>query len=151
MRSFLLSTWRRVGNVFCSGPAVGWGLVAPVLLAFEAGCVSSEQLAKSILTPPNLQRQPNPMPWAEPWLNTFSGGTDRFKRFSVAVGPPAATLSALELPAGDYGLTFVSSVERKPNGKREFWLKALPRTNWPPACVSAQGTVVVLHGYTSQK
>jgi pimeloyl-ACP methyl ester carboxylesterase len=121
------------------------------LLMLESGCVTSEQLARSIVTAPNLQHQPNPAQWTESWLKAFSGGTNRFLSFSVPVGPPAAILSAQELPLADYGLTFVSSVERQPHARPVFWLKAVPRTNSPIERVVERGTIVVLHGYTCQK
>jgi len=130
--------------------SVGWCLLA-AFLALSPGCATPERVAKRIVTAPNLHQHASSEKWLEPWVKALWGGTNRFQRLTIPVGPPEAKLDALELPAGDYQIDFDSSVERKANGERVFWLKALPRTNGPPAQVTERGTIIVLHGYSVQK
>src|SRR6185369_13443309 len=99
----------------------------------------------------NVQRAARSSQWADQLLRTLCGGTNRFQSISIPVGPPEATLNAMLLPAGDYQLDFVSSVENDGHGHKLFTLKALPRTNCPPATVPDRGTVFLLHGYSIQK
>src|SRR6266446_1741054 len=129
---------------------VGWLLLA-ALLALASGCATPERVAKRIVTAPNLHQHTSSDKLLEPWVKAFWGGTNRFQPRTIPVGPPEATLGALELPAGDYQIDVDSSVERKANGELVFWFKATPRTNGPPARVAERGTIVVLHGYSVQK
>ena len=48
-------------------------------------------------------------------------------------------------------MSFASSIDDKPAGKKEFQLKAFLQTNCPIDCLKEQGTVIVLHGYSIQK
>jgi pimeloyl-ACP methyl ester carboxylesterase len=120
-------------------------------LALLAGCATPEKVARMVVTAPNVQRAARSSQWADQLLRALCGGTNRFQSISIPVGPPEATLNAMLLPAGDYQLDFVSSVENDGHGHKLFTLKALPRTNCPPATVPERGTVFLLHGYSIQK
>src|SRR5262245_33822454 len=100
---------------------VGW-LLLPALFALSSGCATPERVAKRIVTAPNLHQRSSSDKWLDPWVKALWGGTNRFQKLTIPVGPPDAKLSALELPAGDYQIDFDSSVEKKPNGERVFWL-----------------------------
>src|SRR6185369_5044868 len=120
-------------------------------LALLAGCATPEKVARMVVTAPNAQRAARSSQWADQLLRALCGGTNRFQSISIPVGPPEATLNAMQLPAGDYQLDFVSSVENDGHGHKLFTLKALPRTNCPPVTVPERGTVFLLHGYSIQK
>ena len=121
------------------------------LLILLSGCATPERVARLIVTAPNRQRPQPPAAWAEKWLSAFSGGTNRFEKLTIPVGPPEARLEAIGLPPGDYHVGFASCVAAKANGKKEFQLKAFLETNCPMDCVKELGTIVVLHGYSIQK
>jgi pimeloyl-ACP methyl ester carboxylesterase len=121
------------------------------LLAFAAGCVTPERLARQIVTAPNLQRRPIAQNWEDLFAKGLGWKKMPFQSLTIYVGPPEAKLSLLELPAADYQIDFTSSIKTLPNGKHEFILQGLPRTNCPPTPVKQRGTIVVLHGYSLQK
>jgi pimeloyl-ACP methyl ester carboxylesterase len=121
------------------------------LLILLAGCATPERVAQMIITAPNLQKSQPPPHWADKWLSAFSGGTNRFEKMTIPVGPPEARLEAISLAPGDYHLHFASSLENRPNGKRAFQVKAFQQTNCLVDCLREQGTIFVLHGYSIQK
>src|SRR5215471_1746383 len=120
------------------------------LLILLAGCATPERVAQIIITAPNLQKSQPPPHWADKWLSAFSGGTNRFEKMTISVGPPEARLEAIDLAPGDYHLRFASSLENKSKGKRVFEVKAFLQTNCPIDCLKEQGTIFVLHGYSIQ-
>jgi pimeloyl-ACP methyl ester carboxylesterase len=123
-----------------------------VLAASFAGCATPERVAKLVVTAPNVQRAARSSQWADQWLRALCGGTNRFQTINIPVGPPEATLNAMQLSAGDYHLDFVSSVENDGHGRKLFSLKAIPRTNSPlPVLEEERGTILLLHGYSIQK
>ena len=127
-----------------------WLVLGAVCLALLPGCATPKRVAKLVVTAPNVQHAPHSGDWADQWLKALCGGTNRFQSLTVPVGPPEATLNALQLPPGDYKLDFVSSVEHDGHGKRLFSLKAIPRTN-ELAAIRERGTILLLHGYSIQK
>src|SRR5580765_2698990 len=123
-----------------------------VLLLCVAGCATPGGLSKRILTAPNLQNRRLVSPnWEDLFAKGLGWKTNPFQSLTIPVGPPDAKLSALELPAADYQIDFTSSITNLQNGKREFIIQGLPRTNSPPAIVEERGTVIVLHGYSVNK
>jgi len=123
-----------------------------VLFLCVAGCATPGGLSKRILTAPNIQNRPLV---SSNWEDLFAKGlgwkANPFQTLTIPVGPPDAKLSALELPATDYQIDFTSSTTNLPNGKREFIIQGLPRTNSPPEAVREHATVIVLHGYSLNK
>ena len=123
-----------------------------VLFSCGAGCATPGGLSKRILTAPNFQNRRLVSPnWEDLFAKGLGWKTNPFQTRTIPVGPPEAKLSALELPATDYQIDFTSSITNLPNGKHEFIVKGLPRTNSPPATVKELGTIVVLHGYSLNK
>jgi len=117
-----------------------------------AGCATPSGLSKRILTAPNLQNRGLASPnWEDLFAKGLGWKTNPFQTLTIPVGPPDAKLRALELPAADYQIEFTSSITNLPNGKREFIVQGLPRTNSPPAIVEERGTIVILHGYSVNK
>ena len=79
------------------------------------------------------------------------GKTDPFLHLSIKVGPPEATLSVMELPPANYQVEVWSKVVRHTNGHQEFILGASPKTNAVTTPLPERGTIVLLHGYATQK
>jgi len=121
------------------------------LAGLLAGCATPERVAKLVVTAPNVQRAARSSQWADQWLRALCGGTNRFQSITIPVGPPEATLNAMQLSPGDYHLDFVSAVENDGHGHKLFSLKALPRTNSSLAALQERGTILLLHGYSIRK
>jgi pimeloyl-ACP methyl ester carboxylesterase len=128
---------------------LGWFAVATVLMSVT-GCVSSQGLANRIAKAPNLQYPCLSEKECREWSQRVFGTNDPCLHLTVPVGPPAATLSVMELPPADYGIEVWSKVERHKNGK-DFVLGMLPKTNAVVTPLKERSTVVLLHGYMMQK
>src|SRR5690348_6627896 len=121
-----------------------------LLLASTTGCISPKNLAKRISTAPNQQHPVSPEQ-TEQWTWLMTGGKDLFHHFTVPVGPPKANLAVMELPPGDYSLEPTSQLIQKTNGHDEFIFAMVARTNISKIPVAERGTIVLLHGYATQK
>lgn len=124
-------------------------LLTAMLLGL-AGCVTSERVARHIVTAPNVQHKPA-APLLEQWMKALTAGSDPFRYFTIPVGPPGASLAVMELPPGDYHAEATTAVKTNRHGRREFALSWLADTNAPPTPCPKRGTIFLLHGYAGQK
>ena len=123
-----------------------------VVLLIAPGCGMSRLAANRIIAAPNLQQRAALAAWNSVWTNLLSKvTTNPLVSVTIPVGPPAAALSAMEVPPRDYHSRFVTNVERKPDGKGSFSLgwEPEPRDTFQPR--ERPATILVLHGYGMMK
>jgi pimeloyl-ACP methyl ester carboxylesterase len=121
------------------------------LALLAAGCVSPERLANRLITAPNLQAQFISNKQLDDWFKLTLGTNNPLLRQVIPVGPPDANLSVMELPAADYHVKVWSKVSKLKNGKKELLLNMTHDTNTGTITLEQKGTVVLLHGYLTQK
>jgi pimeloyl-ACP methyl ester carboxylesterase len=124
---------------------------AAVGLMFATGCVSPQGLANRIAKAPNLQYQSLSDKQSQQWLQVMFGKKDPFLHLTIPVGPPEAELSVMELPPADYEVKVWSKVSHHTNGSKELTLYMLQKTNAVTTPLKERGTIVLLHGYMTQK
>jgi pimeloyl-ACP methyl ester carboxylesterase len=140
--SFVIISFRRIS---CA-------LLLLAALAVTSGCSVRRLAAKQIITAPNLQRAVPTNQFARLWTNFFpNGSSNPLVSVSIPVGPPAAMLQATIFPPRDYHQKFASVVRTNQNGKRSFFLTALPETNDTFMARTEPATVILLHGYGMTK
>ncbi|HEU0008330.1 MAG TPA: alpha/beta fold hydrolase [Verrucomicrobiae bacterium] len=128
------------------------GLAGMVLLLIAPGCGMSRLAANRIIAAPNQHQRGALAAWNSVWTNLLSKvTTNPLVSVTIPVGPPEAALSAMEVPPRDYHSRFVTSVERKPNGKGTLSLRwePEPRDTFQP--LENPATILVLHGYGMMK
>src|SRR6478736_4608092 len=146
-----MTTISRQLRAFC----LRCGLV--LLLLSCVGCVTSRMAADRIVTAPNLHGDPAGNRqmlglWQKLETNYL---TERIESplvyASIPVGPPAAELKVLQLPAQDYHVTVSSGVATNRHGKKMFALSIVTNNvvNFTPHAQPA--TIVLLHGYMLSK
>ncbi len=112
-----------------------------------SGSYGTESLSERLISAPNLHPA-NALPKAVYWVNNYKS---EFLPVRISVGPPDARLSALQLPAGNYHVKFVSRFKRKADWGGELSLGYLAEDNRPVEPSRERGTILVLHDYGSQK
>ncbi len=128
---------------------LSWAL----LLLGCVGCVTSRMVANRIVTAPNLHGDPAGNRqmlgiWQTMETNFLAGRiASPLVYASIPVGPPAAELKILQLPAQDYHVTVSSKVATNRQGGNylSFSIVTNDVVNFTPRPQSA--TVVLLHGY----
>jgi pimeloyl-ACP methyl ester carboxylesterase len=127
------------------------GLLVLISLALLApGCVSPERLANRLIAAPNLQAHFFSDKQLDYWCKSALGTNNPLSRQMIPVGPPDAKLSVMELPPADYHVKVWSKVSKLNNGKKELAL-GWTCTNIAATPLEQKGTVVLLHGYLTQK
>ncbi|MGC3956607.1 MAG: alpha/beta fold hydrolase [Verrucomicrobiota bacterium] len=137
--------------------AFGCSLSWVVLLLGCGGCVTSRMAADRIVTAPNLNGDPAGnwqmlALWQKLETNLLSGRIATPLLYtSVPVGPPAAELKVLQLPAQDYHLTISNTVTFRQKGEFSASLNIVTNTgiNFKPRAQPA--TLILLHGYMLAK
>jgi pimeloyl-ACP methyl ester carboxylesterase len=114
------------------------------------GCISSQGLANRIAKAPNLQYQCLSDKECRQWSRLIFGTNDPCLHLTIPVGPPAATLSVMELPPADYEIEVLAKVSRHQKGTN-FDLGMNRKTNAVVTPLKERGTVVLLHGYMMEK
>jgi pimeloyl-ACP methyl ester carboxylesterase len=122
-----------------------------VAVTFATGCVSPQGLANRIAKAPNLQYQFFSDKQSQQWLRALFRNKDPFLHLIIPVGPPEAKLSVMVLPPADYQIEVWSKVSRQTNGTKNFVLGMLQKTNAVVTPLKELGTIVLLHGYMTQK
>jgi predicted alpha/beta-fold hydrolase len=123
--------------------ALGWWETE----GLASGSYGTESLSEHLISAPNLHPA-NALPKAVYWVNNYKS---EFLPDRISVGPPGARLSALQLPAGNYHVKFVSRFKRKADWGGELSLGYLAEDNRPVEASRERGTILVLHDYGSQK
>ena len=116
------------------------------------GCGVSRLAANRIIAAPNQHQRGSLAAWKSVWTNLLSKvTTNPLASVTIPVGPPEAALSAMEVPPRDYHSRFVTTVERKPDGKATLSLRwePEPRDTFKP--LEQPATILVLHGYGMMK
>lgn len=133
-----------------------------LLLFFFAfsGCVTSRMAANRIVTAPNRHRDTTGLNnnMANVWTGiqtniAKAGNLSPFYYATVPVGPPAANLSILEIPAQDYHVSIVSKIAVLRNGRHTLSLFLNANTNSASSYkpLDQPATIVLLHGYMLTK
>jgi len=127
------------------------GLV--LLLLSCVGCITSRMAADRIVTAPNLNGDPAGSRqmlglWQQLETNFLTGRIESPLVYaSIPVGPPAAELKVLQLPAQDYHMTVSSKVSTNRHGGNFLALNIATNdaVNFTPR--SQPATIIILHGY----
>lgn len=127
--------------------------LAGVLLTACVGCVSSRMAAQRIVTAPNRSGDPANTQqmrglWQKLETNYLAHRLETPLRYlGVSVGPPAAELQILALPAQDYHVTVASHFATNRAGKVSINLSIVTNNvvNFTPRPTPA--TLFLLHGY----
>jgi len=129
------------------------GLFCVALLALAAsGCVTRNMAAKMISTAPNREFTPEQPEQLTKFWNYFKDGQNSpFVYLKVKTGPPEATLSLVELPAGNYHVKFISGIRTNWEDKKFLTMKFRPETNSAFKPLKEPATIVILHGYMMYK
>jgi pimeloyl-ACP methyl ester carboxylesterase len=131
---------------------ISWALLLLLPLLGGAGCSVSRLAANQIITAPNLQRAVPTNQYARLWTNFFpEGASNPLVSVRIPVGPPEASLHATVFPPRDYHRKFVSVVRTNQNGRKSFFLTALPETNDTFVARTEPASVILLHGYGMTK
>lgn len=128
-----------------------------LLLLSCVGCVSSRMAANRIVVAPNRfgnTANNNPLfgLWQNLETNILSPRIQTPLRYvRLPVGPPAAELQILELPAQDYHVTVASKIETNRTGTATLNLSVVTNdiVNFTPRATPA--TLFLLHGYMMSK
>ena len=125
------------------------GLVFVLVLPFVvSGCVLGRFAGNQLLTAPN-QRVPATA-WKPMWDHFIASvRTNPFTSVSVEVGPPAATLHAIVMEAGDFQCRFVTAITT--NGARKSFSLILQSATNAFEPLIQPTTVILLHGYGLSK
>jgi pimeloyl-ACP methyl ester carboxylesterase len=130
-----------------------WRVTAGLLLLlFAPGCGLSRLAANRVVAAPNLHQRGMLAAWNSTWTNLLTKmTTNRLVLVTIPVGPPEATLNAMEVPPRDYHTKFVSTMQQKADGHGTFSLRwePEPRDTFRPREHAA--TIIVLHGYGLMK
>lgn len=134
-----------------------WLLGGSWLLLASTGCLTSRMAAERILSAPNLHRdlagnQQMLAMWRSLETNVLAKTIEQPLRYeTILVGPPAAELQVLMLPAQDYHLSVTSrfSTNRAGRGSLGLWITTNTLANFSPRPRPA--TLVLLHGYMMSK
>jgi len=128
------------------------GIIGIALTLVAPGCGISRLAANRIIAAPNQHQRGALAAWNSAWTNLLAKvTTNPLVSVTIPVGPPEAALAALEVPPRDYHSRFVSTLERKPDGKGSFTLRwePEPRNTFQP--LERPATILVLHGYGMMK
>jgi pimeloyl-ACP methyl ester carboxylesterase len=121
-----------------------------LLLLGTSGCTMGRLAANQILTAPNLRQPTNS--YSSFWTNfTAREPANPLLSATIPVGPPAAQLSAVVLPARDYHWSFVTKVETNKGSTQTLLLHASWETNGVFKPLAEPATIVLLHGYGMTK
>ena len=123
--------------------ALGWWETE----GWSSGDEADESLARRLVSAPNIHPA-DALPNAVSWVNNYRS---EFMPVRISVGPPEAKLSAVQLPAANYHVKFISKFKRKADGAGELSLGYLGDDNQPVVPAQELGTILILHDYASQK
>ncbi len=122
------------------GPTVAWWSAAD-----SPAPTNAASLADRILSAPNLYPGD-----AVPELVWGVFLHPIFRPLRIPVGSPPARLSALQLPPADYHERVIAKTGQHA-GKTNLTVSLVSQGKGPPTPLASRGTVVLLHGYNSQK